>query len=257
MENKKPEMIFPKQNLCKARVKNKIFLNEKTVQVDFELMTPPSMPFLPGQFITLKVADAAFRAYSICSDSTKPNVITIVLTVVHDGLGSNYIKNLNVGDLVSFVGPSGRFVLSEEKKGEILFLATGTGFSPVMSMIYKLIEQHYGGRVRLYVGFRNETDIFGMDVIDLAEQNLKDFEYNFCISDPSPKWKGLKGRITEYYKIEYPEQTQVYICGNPYMVSEVTTALMERGVPDENIFHEKFTVSGGAPAPVPPKKSTP
>ena len=218
-------------------------LNAITVKADFDLVEPKEINFVPGQFISLSVGNGLFRSYSICSDHKEKNKMSIVLTVAHNGAGSNYVKTLKQGDQVVFVGPSGRFTLAESLSSELLFMVTGTGIAPVISMLKKLIDTKSPAKICLYFGLKTDTNIFFADFLAECKRKLVYFNYVICVSNPTTAWKGPVGRITDFYKIYNVNAVQAYICGNPNMCTDVMKLLKDRGVSDDRIFHEKFTVS--------------
>jgi len=239
-------IIYPRQKLYTASVKNKTFLNDKTIQLDIHLENPDTMDFIPGQFISLKVSDSSFRAYSISSSNKDNQNISIILTVAHSGVGSNYVRGLKIGNAIHFIGPSGRFHLAEKVTQEIIFMVTGTGIAPVLSMLNELISQSCTSKINVLFGLRSEEDIFAEDFLQECFQKLPNFEYKICISNPSDNWTGLKGRITDFYKIDSPADVQTYICGNPFMVEDVVKLFKHAGVTESQLHREKFTVAAQA-----------
>ena len=98
-------MKHPK--LYKAKLKGKQMLNARDMLVEFELIKPAEIHFKPGQFINLNVAENTFRSYSICSDSSLLDKVSIVASVSHEGVGTKYLKELKQSDEIRFIGPSG------------------------------------------------------------------------------------------------------------------------------------------------------
>ena len=222
-------MDFPKPKRYLAEVSDLVYLNAKTLLLTFELEEPETIEFLPGQFINIDVGNGLYRAYSICSDADVKNKISVVLTVAHDGVGANFLKSRKVEDTIVFIGPSGRFVLHEPFKQNILFLVTGTGIAPIIPMLHEISRKTHESKIKVYFGLRSHEDIFFAD-------KLKDFEHYICLSQ-------VNGRITRFYRVDDVTATQVYVCGNPNMVSEVVEQLHGLGVPDDSVFQEKFIVA--------------
>lgn len=216
-------------------------LNARDMLVDFELINPTEIHFRPGQFINLNVAENTFRSYSICSSPLLSNQITIVVSVDHDGVGTKYLKNIKINDDVSFIGPSGRFFLPDNLANSLVFIATGTGIGPFISMWYKLEELKYQGNIMFYFGVRTEDEIFFVDKMDYFKEPLN-FNYKLCVSRPSSEWKQTKGKVTELFDVSDFSNKQYFLCGHPLMIEDMLVILQKNGVPEENIFHERFTV---------------
>lgn len=234
---------FPNPKQYIAKVINKKYLNYKTLQVDFKVLTPKGFYFVPGQFINIKVTDSVYRSYSVCSDYKKKDFIRIILTVAHNGLGANYLKNISVGSEVTIIGPSGRLVLPDNLANNINIYVTGTGLTPMIPILMRLIDIKCKSKIRLYYGNRLFEDAFKLDFLNECKKKLYDFEYYIYVSQPTTDYSGLRGRITDNIVLEDPKNTQVLICGNPMMVSEIIEIFNEKGVPSESIIHEKFVTA--------------
>ena len=233
-------MELPK--LYKAKVKNKQMLNRRDLLVDFDIIDPPEINSKPGQFINLNVSENTFRAYSICSNSLLTNLVSIVVSIDHDGAGSVFLRNLQIGDEVKFIGPSGKFSLPNILFDTLVFFATGTGIAPFIPMWHKLINLKYKGNITVYFGIRSEDELFFVDKLDYFKKELN-FEYKICVSQPTPKWGMKKGRVTELFDIKDFSNKQYFLCGHPLMIGDMIGILQKNSVLNENIYYERFTVS--------------
>lgn len=108
-------------------------LTKDTFLFKFKLKEPKEINFKPGQYLILKINDKS-RLYSIASPDYSKKSFELVVEIVVDGLGSEYLKNLRIGDQTIFQGPSGLFTIKKTIRPKI-FLATGTGIAPIRSMI--------------------------------------------------------------------------------------------------------------------------
>jgi len=226
----------------KAEVKAIFVLSPKAVQLDFVYADGLEINFKPGQFYSMKVADFKFRSYSIYSDSADKKGFSLVIEVAHNGVGANYIKTLKVGDTVDFVGPAGRFALRPPLPNNLYFFATGTGLAPFISMFYNLREEGYAGNVWLYFGIRHENEMILKEYLDDFAKTMPNFNYEVCVSQPeSADFSGTKGRITQKVDEVKTEDSQYYICGNPFMLNETSELLAKRGIPDDKVIKEGFT----------------
>ncbi len=143
--------------------------------VEFEV--PKSFPsHTAGQYLRLGVDIAGvrhWRSYSITTPqgSTSRRVLSITVKETSNGLMSGHlVRNARAGDLVFLEPAAGEFVLSQEPT-ELIFLAFGSGITPIMSMIRTLAAR--GGSpapVLLIVGARTEDEvIFGEELAALAD----------------------------------------------------------------------------------------
>ena len=233
--------------LSEAVITAKKLLTKDIMEV---ILTPSDgyTGFIPGQFISIKVAQAAFRAYSICSLPSDGLNMKIVAAVGHRGLGSDFLNNITIGTPVLYLGPSGRFRLKQNCAKNIVFLCTGTGISPFIPMLDSLLNQDASSNssVTLYFGEKTVGELFYIDILDEFVKKFANFSYKVFLSQEEVDGYGY-GRITGKYSVDDAVNTQFYLCGHPAMVSENIELLKSKGVLDENIVFEKFTSAIGKP----------
>ena len=222
-----------------AEIIDKKYLNHAVLEVKFKSLVEINPK--AGQFNSFRIGQA-FRSYSIAS--IEPfNIFKCIISVGHIGIGSDYFKSCSIGDIVEFIGPSGKFFLSEVFKKNILFLATGTGLAPFIPMFNRITKvKEFNSKVTLYFGVKSEKDLFYIEILEDLKSKNNWFTYNICLSQENNN-KYLNGRISDKYRIEDVNNTQVYLCGNPYMVEENIEKLKRIGLLEEDIFHEKFTTA--------------
>ena len=208
------------------------------------LENPRELNFEPGQFINIKVNQATFRSYSIASSTKLTTEVGLYISTVSHGFGSCFIESLRAGDSVTFIGPSGKFLLAPELTQRLYFVCTSTGITPFLSMFDRLADMHYSGEVLLLFGVRSKSDVFALTELEAVKSGLTNFNYTICLSqdkvDASPY---VYGRVTDSLKALSDEQlkaSQFYLCGNPNMIKDAIEILTGRGVLESAIFHEKF-----------------
>jgi len=206
-----------------------------------------SLSWRPGQFITVQIPNSEGRplgrSYSIASrlDAVGSAEIVLLIKLVAAGVGSVYMAGLMAGDVVSFTGPWGKFIVAPTApEVPAVFVGTGTGVAPFVPMIDEVLAQ--GRRVTLLAGFRHEQE-YAEAMIPLAQwQATGRFDMHVMISQPSETWNGTRGRVTDYLRA-HPEAlvgAQLYICGNGSMVQEVREFAAEQGMTADQIFFEKY-----------------
>lgn len=139
------------------------------------------------------------------------------------GLCSNYLCDLNVGDEVLLTGPVGkRFLLpSDPSKHDYIFIATGTGIAPFRGMLLDLIKLGMPARVALLMGAPYETDLLYHDDLGAWASKYTQFSYHTAISrhttPEQPSRLYVQDRLREDFAVfgsmlESP-RTLIYICG--------------------------------------------
>jgi len=232
------------------------------VQPDGELFS-----FTPGQFGVLglrasepRVPEAVpegppvdpekliRRAYSIASSSVERAYLEFYLTLVTSGELTPRLFALRHGGRL-FLSPkaSGVFTLDRVAPSKALILiATGTGLAPYMSMLRTLLIGERERRVVVLHGARCSWDLGYRAELESLARLCPNFTYLPAITRPAedPHFHGHTGRIqnlleqglvqtTAGLALE-PTQSDVFLCGNPDMISAVKTLLLARGfVPDQ------------------------
>ena len=201
--------------------------------------------FLPGQFITLFLVSnegkRVNRAYSIATKMTSAN-IELCIKILEDGEGTQIIDKLSVGDKLRAIGPSGRFVLSEDISRDITFIATGTGLAPFRPMINFLINSNFKNKINLYFTVSYKKDLFYIDeFLELAKIN-NNFNFHYSISRPSKDDIDLNhGRVTSLIDSLHNDfNGDFYICGLTDMIEDVQKLLCNKGVDINNIHFERY-----------------
>jgi NAD(P)H-flavin reductase len=242
-------MEFAKPQKFTARVSEKYYLSdsENFLFISFELVLPDRIEFLAGQYVSLKINEQGERrSYSIASSPDDNHGFHLVAEMVPEGSGSQYLKEIKLGEVVEVLAPLGRFAVSDGPE-KLLFVATGSGIVPIYSMINDLlINQHESRQMRLHWGMRSEADIFWFDNFERLTQNYPNFVFDPVLSRPGEEWSLCSGHVQDCLKRDFPstssglEGWEGYVCGNPTMVEDLVKLLGEMGIAADNIYHEKF-----------------
>jgi ferredoxin--NADP+ reductase len=225
----------------------------------------PATPFLPGQYMTTGVvADDKMlqRPYSIASAPETADTTGYEFFVRHVPVVrfTTALWRLQVGHRMRMIGPKGKFTLEPEDGRTHLYVSTGTGIAPFMSMMRHLMEQGRPRATVLINGCSYVDELGYVPELEAWEQDpAQRLTYVPTISRPSdPRnqgWTGRTGRaegiITDVCRDLglRPEKTVVYICGNPEMILNVESVLMDRGFPEFHVKKELYWPKGKAPAP--------
>ncbi len=228
----------------KARLSEKVQLNDKYTQYYFEMVEPFAFEFLSGQYVSVQVSPRGDRRpYSICSSPDKKHAFELLLDLIPGGLGSNFLYQLPFGSEVDILAPMGVFTLADPTTEDaIVLIATGSGIAPFRSMILDLLQgKHDQRQIIFYWGLRHEQYLFWQDeFLELAE-SFSNFHFHPVISQPTPQWPLCHGRVTDCLSVhEQPANAGYYLCGNTQMVEQVVQQLTEKGVAKDHIHHEKF-----------------
>jgi len=181
------------------------------------------------------------RAYSLAS-TTSQEYLEFYITLVHSGALTPRIFNLNIGDKI-WLGKKavGMFTLDEvDNDQNIVLVATGTGVAPFMSMLRSnaLVRK---GKIFILHGAANSWDLGYSSELELLASMFPNFKYYPTITLPNKEvspWNGDTRFIQEIFDDKtvekswgfkpQPDNTHVFLCGNPKMIESATESLNKR-----------------------------
>ncbi|MCQ4924255.1 2Fe-2S iron-sulfur cluster binding domain-containing protein [Tissierella carlieri] len=207
--------------------------------------------FKPGQFIQLKAPlyegndEEVYRAYSIASSPADKSHIELFIGYVPGGKCTTYVhKYLKVGDTVQINGPYGDFYFHDDNDREAILVAAGTGIAPILSILKHMKEYKINRKARFYFGAKTPDDLFLLDYFRELEEKLYDFKFIPTLSRVTEEhhWTGERGRVNNAIDkhLDNSDNKEAYLCGNPGMIDSMVSALMEKGLPEELIYFDKF-----------------
>lgn len=228
-----------------AKLTRRIPLTDDVYELQFELLKPQELIFSAGQFVNIKVEDGNpkifFRSYSIMSPPSQKNTITTCIKLVPTGRATPWLTTVAEGTDMTMMGPVGKFTFHESAK-KTIFIATGTGITPLRCMLEDQLEQGNTSPMHLIWGFRFEKDMFYSDELEKLHEKYPNFTYTMTISRPEENWSGVRGRVTDWLETNLvsPEQTQVYICGVGDMIDDSVSLCEKKGMSKEDIHFERY-----------------
>jgi CDP-4-dehydro-6-deoxyglucose reductase len=156
-------------------------------------------------------------------------------------------------DILRFEGPQGTFFLREDSEKPIVFVASGTGFAPIKSIIEHAIHKGISRAMTLYWGGRRPKDLYMNALAEswAAQGRLK---YVPVISDALPEddWTGRTGFVHRAVMEDFPDLSghQVYACGVPVMVDSARRDFVAQcRLPEDEFYADSFTTQADLPQP--------
>ena len=211
----------------------------------FEFEAEKPLVLKPGQYVSVKVSSTRINCYSVAGQSS-PTKFNLLVDSTPGGPGSKFFEALKEGDVITYLGPFGAFTLKPDDGADtLLFMATGSGLAPLKLMFeYLLRVEKTKKNLVLYLGLNNCEDVFMEEYFASLAKEFSNFKYNIAVCNESAKWKGATGFITPLVKNDFPDASKcaAYLCGNKFMINDVTKVLMANGCPAERIYFEKYDV---------------
>lgn len=207
----------------------------------FWLQRPQGWSYEAGQYGTIG-SGRYERAYSVVSAPHEPELEFYVELVPeeHSGHLTPLLWRLGPGDRVTLRPKAkGRFTFDAARPNQLM-LATVTGIVPFISMVRDYLHKERSGHRFVIVHGASYTSelVYGDELRAAAESHPDRITYVPSISRPDdPRnagWRGPTGRanarwpdLVSRYGLE-PENTIVYACGHPGMVTTVQEQMGER-----------------------------
>ena len=206
--------------------------------------------FVPGQYLSIGSFDFDLplhdkvevkgklirRAYSVSSpmltkneelsDNISDNIVELYVAKVEDGVFSPSLFDLKENDLF-YTSPKfiGHYNLPEGIKEEnLIFISTGTGLAPHLTMINHLLKNNYSGKILLIECVRFLKDLAYFEKLTKLVTQFPNFYYKALTTrDSSPKLYiqdyFRQNRIEKDFNIEINQRnTHAFLCGNPNMI---------------------------------------
>jgi ferredoxin-NADP reductase len=220
--------------------------------------------FEPGQYMTIGVyADEILyqRPYSVASApvTRSEEGYEMYVRLVPILKFTTLLWRLPVGHKMRMIGPKGRFMLQPDDDRTHLFVSTGTGIAPFISMCRQLIHDGVPRRTIMLNGCSYQDELGYRDLLEgWQREGTYPLSYVPTISRPQEArnagWAGRTGRaeavvadVCREHGLA-PGDTIAYLCGNPDMIINVESELLGLGFPESDVKKELYWPKGKQPA---------
>ncbi len=213
--------------------------------IRLQLRLPPTakLSYLPGQYIDLKI-NGIQRSYSIANAQQVSAGVELHIRKVPGGqLSTIVFDQLKTGQLLRLEGPKGCFFVRDSER-PIIFVAGGTGFAPVKSMVEDLLDKQSKRQLTIFWGAQHSLGIYDRLPSDWAEQHKNVF-FVPVISGEDASWTGKTGFVHQAVLDQFGSLSgfDVYACGSPVMVEAARQDFIKNGLENTRFFSDSFVPS--------------
>jgi CDP-4-dehydro-6-deoxyglucose reductase len=177
--------------------------------------------FMAGQYVDFLLAGGKRRSFSMANPPHRAETLELHIRRVEGGFFTGQVFSaMKERDILRIEGPLGGFYLHESSK-PIIFLAGGTGFAPIKSIIEDMAERGIRRPAHFYWGSRDLPGLYQHELAQAWARELPDFHYVPVISDTLPDgWAGRTGFVHRAVMADHPDLSgfDVYACGAPAMI---------------------------------------
>ncbi len=242
---------MPLPPTLEVRLVDKKKLTPSVCALTFERVDGGSFVFEAGQWVSLVLplpTGELRRAYSIASPPSDTPRFDLAVTHVSGGPGSGYLHDMEPGATLKAIGPQGFFTRPIDKSGPSLFIATGTGVTPLRSMMHAALAKGDENPLWLVFGVRTEEDILYREELEQLAKKHPNVRVIFTLSRAPDAWQGRRGYVQTHVGELWAElealglgKTHAYACGLQKMVGAVRDLLRKQLlVPREQVHAERY-----------------
>lgn len=221
-----------------ARIQSIKKHTNEIIEVTLRLPPTANFMFLEGQYVDVILGDLR-RSYSIASTAEQKEITLLIKRFENGKMSDYWFNQAKENDLLRIEGPKGTFFLRDADK-PVVFLATGTGIAPVISVLQKLEsnpDYQQLQKLTVYWGNRYHDEFFwqpnfqklNIDLIKVCStpKQAGIFSYGYVQDIALKKEKNL---ITSH----------IYACGSNAMIQDAKQLFVKTGLPESHFYSDAF-----------------
>lgn len=211
-----------------------------TIQCNKHVIAPQ-----PGQHVTVKVevdGRSLSRSYSPSIISTNPLCLEITVKKVADGKVSNWLtQHADIGDVLEISPPFGDFLWQNDQR-PVLFLAAGSGITPIISQLRAHLHNSPHRAVSLHYWVKERSEASFLPELIALQQQHSNFSFYLHLTRQSAQHSyEREGRIGQASELTAQDAsaTVAYACG-PHAFVQAAASLLKGQV--AQWFEESFSL---------------
>jgi len=222
-----------------------------------------NVDYKPGQFLTFIFTDTGHevrRSYSLGSTpGVDTNIFITVKRKTNGSISRRLFENYKTGDVLTAIEPSGKFIVEEPLNKRYVFIAAGSGITPVFSIIKYLLYYKPETSILLINQCRDEANIiYNHQLQKLKGKFAERFTITQLFSQPSSHEYFSQRLNNTLFEILIKRQLtnhdiahmQCYICGPVVFMLMTQFTLKLLHFKDGQIHKEQFVITPPPPAPL-------
>ena len=217
--------------------------------ITLNLPANEKLQFVAGQYLDILQRDGSRRSFSMGHSPQDAAGVELHIRLVAGGSFTQHVFTaMKERDILRFEAPLGTFFLREESPKPIVFVASGTGFAPVKSILLDAFAKGITRPMVLYWGGRRPKDLYMNALCEQWAAEHANFKYVPVISDalPEDNWTGRTGFVHRAVMADFPDLSghQVYACGVPIMVDSAKKDFIAQcKLPEDEFYCDSFTTA--------------
>jgi CDP-4-dehydro-6-deoxyglucose reductase len=228
---------------------------QDVILLHLKLPANERLQFLAGQYIDILLKDGRRRAFSLAHAPHDDEFLQLHVRKIAGGQFTTHVfETMKERDILRLEGPHGNFRVRDDGDHgvgkPIIFLAGGTGFAPIKSMIESAIHHGVVRPMQIYWGARDRSGLYMHDLPSRWAADYAQISYVPVLSEATvaDAWDGRTGLVHRAVLDDHADLSghQVYACGAPAMIDAAKRDFAARGLPADQFFADAFTFAADA-----------
>ena len=230
-----------------SRVQSISKIGQDTIILELGIPSSQDFKFTPGQYIDILLKNGKKRSYSMANLCSDAKTIELHIRRMKGGTFTEYaFSKMKTRDIIRFEGPKGDFCFDYTSEKPVIFVASGTGFAPIKSILEQLFLDKIERPIQLYWGGRRPQDLYLSELAQKWSKEHQNFSFVPVISEATPQdsWEGRSGFVHLAVMEDYDslKNYQIYSCGAPEMIEAAQRDFTEqRELPETEFFSDAFS----------------
>jgi len=203
--------------------------------------------FRAGQHVNICVEVNGVRRNRTFSVSSSPvlrqhqGLVTLTIKRLPGGLVTNWIHDqLQTGSVIGLGEAFGDFQIPEPAQ-PVLFIAGGSGITPVLSQLETMATQDYRAPVTLLYFVRTRDDVIAREKLLALEARYSALTLNIIATNESTEPRYLRKQDLD--AVPGVKSRQVFLCGPSGLMDLATDLLQQSGIADSDIHCTFFSAT--------------
>ncbi len=223
----KDESDIPHQEIT-TKVKRIDRLSDDVLALHLQTPRVQRLRFLAGQSVALTLPNGQTTDLPVAScPCDDRNLLFHISSKDKESTDTLARGTFSKGDEVIVTGPKGDFLLNEDSKRTQLYIAYGTGFAPIKSLIEHGMAIDESANMHLYWVVDKKEDLYLNNLCRSWGDALDNFHYHPVLNKEPMKL------ITEFHADL--NDCDVYLAGKEELTTRIENKLLENGLPEKQI----------------------
>ena len=230
-----------------ARVEELSRLADDVMQMRLCLPRGAHLQAAPGQYVEISGEDGRRHAFSLAKaiDADMAPLIELHVRRKPGGRFTSFVfDTCRPGTLLKLHAPYGNFGSTFRPEAPTIFIAGGTGFAPIKSVLERAFERECVNETYLYWGARTADGLYMRELCREWQTLHEGFWFVPVISDAGGADKSERNGFVHQAVLDdfaSLENFSVFACGSPEMIESARQTLTQsRGLPSERFFANSF-----------------